>query len=162
MKILTCLVGAILLCVGCSTAPITHGIPNLAEVEPGVLRGGQPNNKGWAWLHAGGFTNVVEMNDARAQEETVETEFTFHRYPISFYSQVFDAPSVDTICSAVDSITPGTFIHCRRGQDRTGLVVAEYRVWREHWPRDKARAEMLQHGFHRSLLGLNWFWCHYK
>lgn len=143
---------------GCATHPAIHGIPNLAIVEPGVARGGQPSAEGWTWLHHEGFTNVVELNASTDHP----AGFTFHCYPISFYRQLLAAPSVDTIFSAVDAITPGTFIHCTHGKDRTGLEVAEYRVWREHWPRDKARAEMLQHGFHRSLLGLNWFWNHYK
>jgi len=142
---------------GCAAHPAAHGIPNLAQVSPGIYRGGQPNNDGWAYLKSVGVSNVVELNDARLQEEEVETEFTFQRFPISFARQIF-GPSRLTVCDAVASIQPGTFVHCAHGQDRTGLIAAEYRVWREGWTRDQARAEMLQHGFHRCLFGLEWFW----
>ena len=148
---------ALMLFTGCAAQPAVHGIPNLAQVGPGIYRGGQPSNDGWAYLKSVGVSNVVELNDARIQEEEVETEFVFHRFPISFARQIF-GPSPLTVCEAVDAIQPGTFVHCAHGQDRTGLIVAEYRVWREGWTRDQARAEMLQHGFHRCLFGLEWFW----
>ena len=47
------------------------------------------------------------------------------------------------------------YIHCKHGQDRTGLVVALYRIFNEGWTPVEARKEMLQLGFHTMLLGLN-------
>ncbi len=42
-------------------------------------------------------------------------------------------------------------VHCRHGADRTGLVVAMYRIIFEGWSREEARREMLYggYGFHR-------------
>jgi protein tyrosine/serine phosphatase len=34
------------------------------------------------------------------------------------------------------------FVHCQRGAERTGVMVACYRMSREHWTADKAVAEM--------------------
>jgi hypothetical protein len=36
-------------------------------------------------------------------------------------------------------------IHCARGQNRTGVVVATYRCWSCAWPRDLVRTEMEKH-----------------
>src|SRR6185437_4086622 len=45
------------------------------------------------------------------------------------------------------------------GQDRTGLVVGSYRVWVDHWKKDRARCEMKSFHFHALLLpGLARFW----
>jgi hypothetical protein len=38
------------------------------------------------------------------------------------------------------------------------LVVAEYRYLVDGWSKQDARQEMLQHGFHTSLVGLDWYW----
>ena len=54
-------------------------------------------------------------------------------------------------------VAPGTFVHCAHGQDRTGLVVAVYRV-RHGWTKAQAQAEMLRLGFHPTLLGLWQSW----
>lgn len=40
------------------------------------------------------------------------------------------------------------YIHCKAGVDRTGCVVAAYRVWACGWTVDAAIQEMRQAGFH--------------
>ncbi len=53
--------------------------------------------------------------------------------------------------------TPSTgavYVHCRHGQDRTGLVVGLERVFIEGWDPADAYAEMLSYGFHTYFLGL--------
>lgn len=39
------------------------------------------------------------------------------------------------------------FVHCRLGDDRTGLAVATYRIAEEGWPADDALREMKAFGF---------------
>ena len=44
------------------------------------------------------------------------------------------------------------FVHCKHGADRTGLVVAAYRIVVQGWPKQDAIAEMTDGGFgHHSL-----------
>ena len=47
---------------GCATRPSVNGVPNFAEVEAGIYRGGQPNEQGWQFLRSLGVTNVVKLN----------------------------------------------------------------------------------------------------
>jgi protein tyrosine/serine phosphatase len=49
-----------------------------------------------------------------------------------------------------DRSTGPVFVHCKRGADRTGGVIACYRVEHDHWKNDRALAEA------RSL-GMSWF-----
>ena len=39
-------------------------------------------------------------------------------------------------------------VHCRRGADRTGMMVAAYRVVMQGWTKEKAITEMRDGGFH--------------
>ena len=39
------------------------------------------------------------------------------------------------------------FVHCRLGDDRTGMMVAAYRMAREGWTADEAMLEMQHFGF---------------
>lgn len=145
---------------GCASQKLSHGIPSLRTVdaEQNILRGGEPRVEGWAWLRSVGISNVVELNSAN----DTKPGFTFNRYPISLWHQIVVPPRECLIDGAVSSIMPGTFIHCAHGQDRTGLVVADYRVWHDGWDSEQARDEMLRCGFHRSLFALNYYWNHHN
>src|SRR6266478_6197198 len=48
---------------GCSPTTTTHGVPNFARVDAGILRGGEPNAEGWKWLkEEQGVETVVKLN----------------------------------------------------------------------------------------------------
>ena len=43
------------------------------------------------------------------------------------------------------------FVHCKRGSDRTGMMVAVYRIFVQDWSKEEAIQEMMQgeFGFHK-------------
>jgi hypothetical protein len=43
------------------------------------------------------------------------------------------------------------FVHCRYGDDRTGMMIAAYRMADEGWTPGEAREEMEKFGFHRFV-----------
>lgn len=136
------------------------GIPNLAQVEGTILRGGQPTADGFNWLKANGITRIVKLNlEAEgSDDQAVALGIEVVYCPIDLDQQLVFRPKLETVNKAVDAIQPGTFIHCRHGEDRTGLIVGCYRVDKQGWNKDAALAEMKQRGFHPELLGLSLFW----
>jgi protein tyrosine/serine phosphatase len=79
--------------------------------------------------------------------------------PIDVPQQVLGPVPVKTVSKAVaNMLIPGTYVHCLRGSDRTGLCVGTYRVWIGKWTKSDARAEMLKFGFTPALHGLDDFW----
>ena len=47
------------------------------------------------------------------------------------------------------------FVHCRLGDDRTGMMIASYRMAQEGWSAEKAEKEMEKFGFsftHKRLI----------
>lgn len=151
---------------GCATAPMTNGIPNLAQVEPGVWRGGQPTAAGWAWLKTQGVHFDLKLNeecDTNEQSSGLEVR----QFPISFAEQMgFGKDLVPLVENAEWSLDlcryyksdGGVFVHCEHGQDRTGLIIGAYRVNVEHWKKADAYKEMLANGFHPALFGLQRYW----
>lgn len=68
-------------------------------------------------------------------------------------------PSIEKLEEALHIITtaPGpVYVHCLHGVDRTGMVIAYYRVKRQKWTPEKAIEEMLDLGFHRFPYALIW------
>lgn len=132
-------------------------IPNFRPVGNGVYRGGQPTAAGWGYLRSIGVTNVVKLNeDSEGSDGYAERlGMTVNRFPISIIQQTIGEPCLCEVLTAVGCIKPGTYVHCSHGQDRTGLVIALYRV-RCGWSRKDAEKEMLDDGFHTWLRGLYW------
>ena len=164
----------VLFCAGCfalagcsspaphpPTTPGTNDIPNLVFVCPSIYRGGQPAGlPGWQYLQSIGISNVIKLDTAEEGDDTLGESLgmTVHRHPIDTLQQLVTGPDAGMIAQAAAEITPGTFIHCKHGQDRTGLLVGYYRVKEQHWSKAEAYAEMLAGGFHPALLGLQRFW----
>jgi protein tyrosine/serine phosphatase len=134
-------------------------IPNLFAVEQDILRGGQPNADGWTYLKEQGITDVVKLNpEAEGSDAVAELlGMIVHRLPIPWCRQVVWRPRQSTLLRTVKLIKPHTFVHCTRGEDRTGLVVGCFRL-SQGWLKEEAYLEMIAHGFHPSLQGLQGRW----
>ena len=157
---------AALLFAGCATRPgVRPGIPNFAVVERGVYRGGQPQTlEDWRWLYSVGVRDVVKLN-THSEGDDVARALGMHvyYYPIDFVSQTVGKPDPREIKEAADVVYfahlehVGVYVHCSHGQDRTGLVVGNYRLI-EGWSKYAAYREMVRYGFHPQLRGLCWSW----
>ncbi|TSA40196.1 hypothetical protein D4Q85_00225 [bacterium] len=154
------LVSMALILGGCASRP---PLLNLAVVDSrqNILRGGQPTVPGWATLAQRGITNVVKLNPAEegSDQAAMDLGMIVRRFPISTFQQfgLEKIPTLD-LRDAVAAIRAGTYIHCTHGQDRTGVIVALWRVRCCGWTKANAEAEMMAHGFHKELRGLWEVW----
>lgn len=155
------LLGALYL-VGCTSTTVTNGIPNLRTVDAyrNIWRGGQPTELGWKYLKSIGVTNVVKLNlDSEGSDAFAESiGMKVHKEPFTLTQQLgFDKITTEEVAHARYAIKSGTYIHCEHGQDRTGLIVACYRM-DIGWSKLDAQDEMLADGFHKELRGLWEVW----
>jgi protein tyrosine/serine phosphatase len=49
------------------------------------------------------------------------------------------------------------YLHCKTGVDRTGFIVAKYRIRKNLWTRQQAISEMINFGNHLWLRWWTWF-----
>lgn len=156
-SILLIVVGA----AACATvAPAPDGIPNLAEVDPGVYRGGQPTAPGWAWLVAHGVRTSIKLN-YEPEGAPASISVIVASMPPEGIDTAEARPSSSAVGLALHALNHhagAVFIHCDHGQDRTGLLVGLYRVLHDRWTPTAARAEMGLHGYHSIFLGLDAVW----
>ncbi len=156
----------LLLLVGCASqppsppAPVeqvgTEGWVLLAvDSTNAIYRGSQPPNNGWATLRNLGVTNVLKLNleeewsDRWAWSNGLRVVYV----PIDSQEQRMGPVPKEKLDQAVGAVTPGTFVHDVYGRDRTGLIIALYRL-KCGWTKADAEREMLSLGFHRSQFGL--------
>jgi protein tyrosine/serine phosphatase len=77
--------------------------------------------------------------------------------PISTTSNI-DPNAVKRALSAItDPANQPVFLHCAQGRDRTGVVVAIYRMEINDWSNAEAEAEMQTFGFHDAWIQMKHF-----
>ncbi len=131
--------------------PAVQGVPNFQAVNEHVLRGGQPSEEGFRSLAVRGVKTVVDLRqqDDRSKAEKKLVESLGMRY-VNIPMQGMHTPSDKQISRALrilksDSATP-VFVHCKRGADRTGAVVACYRIQHDQWDNARALHEAREYG----------------
>jgi protein tyrosine phosphatase (PTP) superfamily phosphohydrolase (DUF442 family) len=130
----------------------SKGIPDFGEVTPRLYRGGQPSPEGLAALSKMGVKIVVDLRGSRQKNEQQEAEKLGMQYVSIPAHCPFpkDEPFAKFIALMRENSGKKVFVHCRLGDDRTGMAVAAYRMSEEHWSADEALKEMQKFGFSAS------------
>jgi protein tyrosine/serine phosphatase len=141
----------------CQPAERPQGVPNFGRVAANLYRGGQPSLDGFNTLRAMGVGMVVNFREEAGETATEkrEVESLGIKY-VGIPWSAMHKPSTAQIVEFLNLVraNPNTriFVHCRRGADRTGVMIAAYRISVEHEPVGEAVAEM--HQFHYDWLFL--------
>jgi len=129
------------------------GLPNLGRVTEQLYRGGQPGSQGFDQLHSMGIDMVVNLNTSRknVQREKTEAESRGMQY-VSIPWSPRALPADDQVAEFLRLLRENPhkkiFVHCQRGADRTGVMVAIFRMARQGWTPEQALAEMERFKFH--------------
>lgn len=131
------------------------GVPNFGEVTPTLYRGAQPTKEGFAALAKRGIAIVVDLRGSRQSERQQLTKLGMQYVPIPWHCF---HPEDETFARFLTLLreNPGkkVFVHCRVGDDRTGMMIAAYRMAEQGWTAEEARNEMEAYGvgwFHRMI-----------
>jgi protein tyrosine/serine phosphatase len=147
-------------------APSQRGIANFHPVTDRIWRGGQPKSYAWPGLAKLGVRTVLDLRrpgEHSTSAESLAVTGAGMSY-VNFPMDSFGTPTAAQLGVALALLDgPGpVFVHCRRGCDRTGTVIAAYRVSREHWANDRALAEARKCGLHWYEFGMKRFIAGYR
>lgn len=127
-------------------------IPNLEQVNATLYRGGQPTPQGFRELQSLGIRTVISLKGP--SEELAEEKALVRELGLGFYSlpmSVYLRPDDTTVLRFLEIVlTPSNqpiFVHCESGRDRTGAMIALYRVVVDGWSPKPAYTEAKQLGF---------------
>jgi tyrosine-protein phosphatase SIW14 len=143
------------------------GVHNFHQLNETVYRGAQPSPEGYQSLAKLGIKTIVDLRGTghRSIVEKQEVESAGLRYvniPLSGYS----APSADEVTKLLgllnDKSAGPVFVHCRRGADRTGTIIACYRISHDHWQNQKALAEAKANGMSWTEIAMKHYVLGYK
>jgi protein tyrosine phosphatase (PTP) superfamily phosphohydrolase (DUF442 family) len=131
-------------------------LPDFAEITPTLYRGAQASNEGFRKLAAMGVKIVIDLRGNRKSERKFVNSLGMSYVPMGWEcSFPKDKTFAEFLTLIVDN--PGTkiFVHCRVGDDRTGMMIAAYRMAEQGWSAEQAEKEMERFGFnfvHRRLI----------
>jgi protein tyrosine phosphatase (PTP) superfamily phosphohydrolase (DUF442 family) len=128
-----------------------QGVPNFGEVTPTLYRGGLLSVDGLKALKKVGV-NVVVDTHANSKHEKQEVEALGMKYVAIPWHCPWPRDEVFAKFLKVVHQNKGKkiFVHCRLGDDRTGMMVAAYRMAEEGWTAEEAMNEMRSFGFTHS------------
>jgi tyrosine-protein phosphatase SIW14 len=126
------------------------GIKNFDQVDAHVYRGGQPTEEGFRYLAKLGVKTIIDLREAggrsQAEEHTVTgTGMQYINVPMSGFTPPTVA-EISRILGVLEDRTGGpVFVHCRRGADRTGAVIAAYHIDHDNWDNARALKDAMEH-----------------
>jgi tyrosine-protein phosphatase SIW14 len=131
------------------------GVGNFQKVDDHVYRGAQPTASGFVNLSKLGIQTVIDLQEgghrSSAEEKIVKAAGMHY---ISVPMKGMETPSNESIAkvlAVLENVQTGpVFVHCHRGADRTGGVIACYRIEHDHWQNDRALTEAMS-------MGMAWF-----
>lgn len=126
------------------------GVGNAGEVTPTLWRGAQPTLEGFQDLAKSGVSIVIDLRfegDRDAERRAVMSDgMEYTGIPWScHYPQ--DALTARFLQLVRDNRQKKIFVHCEHGVDRTGMMIAAFRMAEQGWTPEQARQEMIAYGF---------------
>jgi protein tyrosine/serine phosphatase len=134
------------------------GLENVGRVTPDIFRGSQPAKSGYATLKKMGIRTVINLRTSMSEKKNVEAAgMRSIEIPLSTFNNG-DREKVDRVVALLsDPANRPVFVHCRQGRDRTGIVVAAYRMKVQGWTLAAAESEMNSFEFNDVWVNLRRF-----
>jgi protein tyrosine/serine phosphatase len=128
-------------------------LPNFSKVNEQLYRGGQPTREGIAKLKREfkikTIINLRGADEREKQEETWAKEegINFVNVPLNNWFGPKDGKIVKIQSLINDTENQPVFIHCNRGSDRTGTIIAVYRISHDEYTAKQANKEARKFDF---------------
>jgi tyrosine-protein phosphatase SIW14 len=133
---------------------LSDNIRNFHKVSDGIYRSAQPNKNGMELLDITGVKTVINLRKYHSDAyEAKNTSLTLMRLKMNA-GKIGDENIIEALTLIKNSEKP-VLIHCWHGSDRTGAVVAMYRIIFEGYSKEEAIKELREerYGYHESIYG---------
>lgn len=125
--------------------PTPKNVKNLHKVDDQLYRSGQPQKKGMRELNKFGVKTIVNLRNVIDDKQEIKgTALKQVRLPMRAKNISYQN-IIDALC-AIENAEKPVLVHCLHGSDRTGCVVAAYRMT-HGWTKEQAIAEFKNEKF---------------
>lgn len=121
-------------------------LKNFYRVDEHLYRSAQPDAAGMKQLEKLGIVNVLNLRQFHT--DTKEAEGTsLHLYHVPMNAALIKDEDVIAALNIISAAKKPVLVHCWHGSDRTGAVVAMYRIFFQGWSKEDAITEMVEGGY---------------
>jgi|GEM_PF-885527 len=130
------------------------------ELSPSLYRGAVPSEQDLRALKMWGIKSIVDFQmTPDPNEERITAELGIKYYDIPWTAHLNKAMSFHYIHEVTlkflgllaDRANLPIYVHCFHGRERTGTMIAVYRMAIENWSYERARDEMLSFGVNKWI-----------
>jgi len=126
------------------------GIKNFDKVDAHVYRGAQPTDEGFQYLAKIGVKTIIDLRetDSRSQAEqrvVSDAGMQYVNVPMTGHTPPTEAEITKILAVLEEGTTGPVFVHCQRGADRTGAVIAAYHIDHDKWDNSRALQDAKSH-----------------
>jgi protein tyrosine/serine phosphatase len=144
------------------TAPAVEDVRNFGVVNEHLFRGAAPTVVGLSELSAAGVKLVIDLREAGAATEVEKRQaeklgMKYTNIPLAPMSAPTAAQMRLVLNLLAQNQAQRVFVHCRRGKDRTGTVIACYRIQHDGWGNERALQEAKGFGMSPLEAGMRSF-----
>jgi protein tyrosine phosphatase (PTP) superfamily phosphohydrolase (DUF442 family) len=124
-----------------------EGVPNLYRVSNELYRGDQPSPQGMRNLKNLGLKTIINLRSFHSDRDEIGgTGLAYeHIYMKAWHPE--EKELVRFLKIVTDPRRVPVLVHCQHGADRTGVVIAFYRIAVQGWSKTEAIREMTGGGF---------------
>ena len=138
--------------------PPSEGINNFGKISDSLYRGAQPDAAGIRNLARLGIKSIINLrmtNDVWNAEaaEASASGITYTNVPLKSVGRPTDE-QVAALLALIKSLPAPVFVHCQYGCDRTGTIIACYRIRHGGWPNQAALEEARKYGLSKLEYGM--------
>ncbi|QVY66401.1 dual specificity protein phosphatase family protein [Polaribacter sp. Q13] len=124
---------------------------NLYRVNDNLYRSEQPSKKGFIEIELIGVKTILNLRRLRNNtKKAKDFNFNLVHYPIK--TKVLNEEDIFNALRVIKNSVQPVLVHCWHGSDRTGTIIAAYRMVLDNWSKEEAINE-----FQKDNLGY-----HYK
>ena len=121
-------------------------LQNLYKVDDNLFRSEQPNKIGMKELQDLGVKTILNVRNLRNDNcEGKSTDLILRKKRINTWTIKYD--EVVSALKIIQESPKPVLIHCKHGSDRTGCVVAAYRMSFQNWTKEDAIFEFKSGGY---------------
>lgn len=124
---------------------IASTLDNCFRVSDDLFRSAQPGRADLPDLQALGIKSVITLRSFHFDDAFEQNGLHVIKHPMSAGS--VSVSDLVTVLRQFRAAEKPVLVHCWCGSDRTGFIVAGYRIVFQNWSRESAIAELLLGGF---------------
>ena len=127
-------------------------LQNLYKVDDDTYRSEQPTRRGFEEIRDKGIKTIIDLRFGHSDAALIEG-LDLVLIHVGMTAWDFSEDDIVRALKAIESAPKPVLVHCQYGSDRTGVVMAMYRIVYLNWPKEEALAEMKEGGF-----GFHWIY----